>query len=289
MNHQRQLLARAAKQQVVNIRRSEGIALNAPICIYELCQKLGVRVRFVDISMEGMYFQDAEPLIFISALRPFQRRAFTCAHELGHHVFGHGATIDHLTEEAEQAKDFHPNEFLADSFAGFMLMPILGIRKAFSSRGWKAHSATPEQFYIVACNFGVGYRTLITHMAYSLGEIDNAKAKELSRFEPKTIREKFFGRSSTSSLIVVDENWLMPTIDVEVGTEIILPTNSELSKKSIELIDKNRKGDVYKAVHPGIIRVFNPGTSWAAFIRVSRNQFIGLSQYRHLEEVIEDE
>ncbi len=249
---------------------------------------MNVRVRFVDISMEGMYFQDADPLIFISALRPFPRRAFTCAHELGHHVFGHGSTIDHLVEEAEREHFFQPDEFLVDSFAGFMLMPILGIRKAFSSRGWNPRTATPEQFFTVACNFGVGYRTLITHMAYSLMEIDGVKAHELLRFRPKSIREKILGRLSDSSLMVVDDKWLMPTIDVEVGTEILFEGAVEVGKKCIEPIEEGRRF-VFKATHPGIIRVFRPDSEWAAFIRVSRNQFIGLSQYRHLEEVDEDE
>ena len=250
---------------------------------------MNVRVRIVDISMKGNYFQDAEPLIFISVLRPFPRRAFTCAHELGHHVFGHGSTIDHLTEEAELEKIFQPDEFLVDSFAGFMLMPILGVRKAFSSRGWNAKTATPEQFFTVACNFGVGYGTLITHMTYSLGEIDKVKAKELLRFGPKAIREKVLGYSSDSSLVIVDENWLMPTVDVEVGTDILLPSEVQVTDKCVELIGKTDEGYIYRAVHPGIDRLFRPSANWAAFIRVSREQFVGLSQYRHLEEINEDE
>jgi Zn-dependent peptidase ImmA (M78 family) len=60
-----------------------------------------VAVRFNDINMEGMYQRGAPPRIHVSARRPLPRRAYNCAHELGHHVFGHGSSIDELREDAK--------------------------------------------------------------------------------------------------------------------------------------------------------------------------------------------
>ncbi|MFB8788907.1 MAG: ImmA/IrrE family metallo-endopeptidase [Potamolinea sp.] len=288
MRNQRQVLAQQAQQKAIDVRRKAGFDHKSPLCIYSLCDKLNVRVKFVDISMEGIYLREAESVILLSALRPFPRRTFTCAHELGHHVFGHGSTIDELIEDSENSKAFQAEEFLADSFAGFLLMPVLGVRKAFVSRGWDAASATPEQIFTVACSFGVGYETLITHMAYSLKMISPLRVNLLLKTKPKTIRENVLGHPSTNSLIIADEHWSMPTIDAEVGSLLLLPTGAEAANDTITFEKNHLKGRLFKANRPGLVRVYCRDTGWAVFVRVSRYQFIGLSQYRHLEEM-EDE
>ncbi len=288
LRNQRQVLAQQAQQKAIDVRRKTDFDNKSPLCIYGLCDKLNVRVKFVDISMEGIYLQEAEPVILLSALRPLPRRIFTCAHELGHHVFGHGSTIDELLDEAQSSKAFQPEEFLANSFAGFLLMPILGVRKAFVSRGWDAASATPEQIFTVACNFGVGYETLITHMAYALKMISSSRASTLLKTKPKAIREKVLGRPSTDPLTIADAHWSMPTIDAEVGSLLLLPTGAEAANDTITIEENHPKGHLFKANRPGLVRVYCRDTGWAVFVRVSRYQFIGLSQYRHLEEV-EDE
>jgi Zn-dependent peptidase ImmA (M78 family) len=281
-------LAQQAQHKAIDMRRKAGFDNKSPLCIYGLCDKLNVRVKFVDISMEGIYLREADPVILLSALRPFPRRTFSCAHELGHHVFGHGSTIDELIEDSENSKAFQPEEFLADSFAGFLLMPILGVRKAFVSRGWEVASATPEQIFTVACSFGVGYETLITHMAYVLKMIPPPTASLLLKTKPKTIRGNVLGHPSTNSLIIADEHWSMPTIDAEVGSLLLLPTGAEAANDTITFEKNHLKGHLFKANRPGLVRVYCRDTEWAVFVRVSRYQFIGLSQYRHLEEM-EDE
>jgi len=126
----KQLLAQKAMQKSIEIRTQLGFALNSPICIYDLCDKLKVKVRFVDIDMEGVYIKGEEPTILLSSLRPLSRRNFTCAHELGHHIFEHGSTIDELQEGLDEFKTFSPDEFLVDTFAGFLFMPTLSCAKS---------------------------------------------------------------------------------------------------------------------------------------------------------------
>src|SRR3546814_6969436 len=50
----------------------------------------------------GMYQRAPPPRIHLSARRPLPRRAYNCAHELGHHVFAHGSSIDELREDAKE-------------------------------------------------------------------------------------------------------------------------------------------------------------------------------------------
>ena len=82
----RRAIARQAMAAALRTRLSLGYGLEHAVCVYDLAEKLGVEVRFLDVpSMEGMYSSASSPTIIVSSLRPFGRRAFNCAHELGHH------------------------------------------------------------------------------------------------------------------------------------------------------------------------------------------------------------
>lgn len=286
MKREKQTLAQEAMHKSIEVRTQTGFDLKSPICIYGLCDQLNVRVKFVDISsMEGMYYKEEKPRILLSALRPFPRRTFTCAHELGHYIFGHGLKVDELIEDSKTSKTFNPDEFLVDSFASFLLMPTLGVRKAFVDRGWDVTCATPIQIFTIACNFGVGYETLIYHMTYALKMLDRIQASLLLKVKPKTLREQILGYSSSEPLIIADEHWSIPTIDAEVGSQLLLPSTAEAAANQIITVkQKYRNGCLFLANRPGIVRVYCRDTKWAVFVRVSRHQFVGLSQYRHLEE-----
>lgn len=288
MSNQRQVLAQTAMHKSIYVRNQVGLALNNPICIYDLCDKLKVKVRFVDISMEGMYFKGEEPKIFLSALRSPPRRNFTCTHELGHHIFDHGSTVDELIEDSNKLRTFNSEEFLVDCFAGFLLMPILAVRKAFVSREWDIASATPVQIFTIASSFGVGYKTLIDHMTYALKMLGHSQAALLLKSTPKSIRQEILGYVSKDLLIVADIRWSLPTLDAEVGNWLLLPNMAEATNDTISMQEDHPKGRLFRVNRPGIVRVYCPDNKWAVFIRVSRHQFVGLSRYRHLEEV-EDE
>jgi hypothetical protein len=257
----------------------------SPICIYELCDELKVQVRFVDINMEGAYVANTKPLILISALRPLPRRNFTCAHELGHHIFEHSSTVDELMKDREKVGGSDPNEFLVDCFAGFLLMPTLCVRKAFVSRGWSPKQATPVQIYTIACSLGVGYETVLNHMAYTLGMISDSGLGTMLKRSLPSIRNEILGSPLSDPLIVADEKWLLPTIDVEVGTHLLLPTHATGNDKLLSIERDLPTGRLFRADRPGIERVHCSNSNWAVFVRISRYQFKGLSRYRHFEEV----
>jgi IrrE N-terminal-like domain len=272
-----------ALQKSIDVRNNAKLDLRAPLDVYTLCERLRIKVRFVGISMEGMYKRGSPPNILISALRPQPRRAFTCAHELGHHVFGHGSTIDELVDESAKAP-FLPDEFLVQAFAGFLLMPPLGVRRAFTQRGWAAADATPAQLYVVACSFGVGFTTMVSHLAYSLDMLDRSRVPELLRIPLARVRRDLLGTASSNPLIVVDDHWALPTVDAEVGTQIILPPGVMADGDLVASRADTAMGGLYEAVRPGIMRATKPASDWAVFVRVSRHQYKGLSQYRHLED-----
>ena len=284
----RRALATQAMQAATATRAKANLDQAGPICIYGLCETLGIVVRFNNFNMEGMYQRGLPPRIHLSARRPLPRRTYNCAHELGHHVFGHGSSIDELREDAKAQPWEDPKEFLADTFAGFILMPIIGLRRAFSVRGWTPDTATPTQIFTVACEFGVGYATLLTHLSAGVNLLPRSRAAALRRVKPKALRMSILGAFATEPLIVADHHRTATTLDAEVKTLLLLPVGAEVEGSGLAFERDLAAGRLFRAVKPGIFRA--GAGEWAVFVRVAPVQqnepygYVGLAKYRHLEE-----
>jgi Zn-dependent peptidase ImmA (M78 family) len=280
----RRTLATQAMQAAIAIRAKAKLNQHGPICIYSLCEKLGVTVRFNNINMEGMYQRGAPPRIHLSARRPLPRRAYNCAHELGHHVFGHGSSIDELREAAKDHPWEDPKEFLADTFAGFALMPIMGLRCAFAARGWTPETATAAQMFTIACDFGVGYGTLLTHLSAGVNMISVARAAALQRVTPNALRADILGALTPEPLVVADRHRTGATLDAEVKTLLVLPPGTETTGDRLVRERDLANGRLFRAVRSGIIQASTDSGAWAVFVRIAPEAYVGLAQYRHLED-----
>jgi Zn-dependent peptidase ImmA (M78 family) len=280
----RRALATQAMQAAIETRAKAKLDQHSPVCIYGLCETLGVTVRFNDINMEGMYQRGTPPRIHLSARRPLVRRAYNCAHELGHHVFGHGTTIDELREDAKEHPWEDPREFLADIFAGFTLMPIIGLRRAFTARSWTPEAATPIQMFTIACDFGVGYGTLLTHLSAGVNMISRRRAAALQRVTPKAIRAEILGAITPEPLIVADHHRAGPTIDAEVNSLLLLPRGASVTGDRLVHERDLVTGRLFRAVRAGIVQASADAHGWATFVRVASEGYVGLAKYRHLED-----
>jgi Zn-dependent peptidase ImmA (M78 family) len=278
-------LARKAYKSAIQERRNAGINPASSICVFDLIYERGVEIRFQNISsMEGLYYNDGKPLILVSSCRPRGRVAFTCAHEYGHHVFGHGNRIDEVLD-SKLEKRWEPDEFLADCFAGFLLMPKLAICNAFSSRGWDIEHCTPEQAFIISGYMGTGYHSLLTHMYSSLRIMSRLQFEMLTSVTPKSLKSKLTGFEYTGEVVVFDRNWEQKAIDLCIGDILIAPNKSIIEGACIEFVNTCPTGLVYKAFAQGLDRIQDEEGRWASHIRVSRTFFEGLVQYRHFPEV----
>ena len=283
-------LVQEALDKSLEVREEVGIPFGVPLNVFDLCERLApkVRVRLADYSMEGCYFRSDRPLIEISALRPIGRRVFNAAHELGHHMFGHGSRIDELQDEDRPEPQDDPEEILANAFARSLLMPRIGLRRAFTAKGWSIKNPTAEQVFVVACQFGVGYLTLVNHLAYGLGEINRSQATSLTRVRLPAIRRSLLGSAGSDRLWVGDQHYSMPFLDTEVGTTLLLPLGSRPEFPHLEHLADITGGAIYQAVRPGMTRVEAAG-GWAVVVRISRYQYSGWSTNRHLELIGDDD
>jgi Zn-dependent peptidase ImmA (M78 family) len=289
MTMDRKHLARTAIHKALEARKSLGIALTEPVCAYTVADQLGLDVWFADIpSMEGIYSAGSRTVI-VSALRPPGRQAFTCAHEIGHHLHGHGVQYDEWIEHRTGARRFDPNEFVADCFAGEMLMPKLVVSRGFALRGWNPVASEPVAFYVIASWVGVGYATLITHMRATLNMLSADRAEELLKYRTQIpeLRKQLIGRECLDNLIAVDQHWYGRSIDAQVSELILLPKLTRLEGSCGTIIEENDRGTLVMASTPGIGRCLHPGSGWCAYMRVSRKNYVGRARYRFEEEVLD--
>jgi Zn-dependent peptidase ImmA (M78 family) len=265
------------------------------LCIYDAAENLSMEVRFVDIpSMEGMYVRNSgsnsQPIILVSALRPAGRQVSTTAHELGHHVFGHGTRIDEYIADADEQREGNTldcEEMIANMFAGFFLMPKAAVEHGFAARACAPVSATPRQVFAVAGWLGVGYGTLIHHMRSSLGMLSVGEAKRLLSIQPKRIRQEILGTTTMSDCFLIDHAWTGRPLDLQVGDAAIVSAGLEIEGSCLSLGPTTSEGlRVVEAVTTGLGRLVD--STWATFARVRPRGFVGRSIFRHLESA-EDE
>jgi Zn-dependent peptidase ImmA (M78 family) len=288
MTPERRRLALRAASAALRLRQKARIASDQPCNVFDLAVELGVEVRLAALpSAEGIY-SPGKPVIIVSSLRPPGRQAFTCAHELGHHVYGHGEQFDELVEERRKTRTHDPKEFEADCFASALLMPKTALLKGLAARGWNARNLSPEQVYRLASWLGVGYMTLIGNMNWAVALLDREHAAALEKVKIPQIRKLILGRECKQHLVVVDDCWTGRAIDAQVDDLILLPPTAVVEGAVVEPVCSGPKGCLVRAALPGVGRASISDSGWAQYLRVSRKQFAGLARFRHLEET-EDE
>lgn len=270
------------------VRQHFDLDMFQPINVFDACIELGITVTFVNINMEGMYIKKngRRPTILLSNQRPIPRRFYTCAHELGHHVFNHGTKIDGLNEQTSGSSHYDHDELLVDTFAGALLMPVAGVQAEFVKRNWNIKNATPIQFYIVCSVFGTGYQSLITHCKFNK-LISVAKADSLLTLTPSKILEGIFpSHSNNSHFKIIDSESELSTIDLEVSNYIFLPKEAVIEGDHLQFRQETYAGTAYSAVKPGIVRVTSSDGSINSYVRIQNFQYSGHAEYRHLEDSI---
>ena len=275
-----------AMDAALHLRDTLGLGFRGTLSPFDICERLGLSVRLVEVaSLEGMYIATglSKPTILVSTLRPAGRRSFTCAHELGHYVFGDGSTTDEAkTETSENRRS--DKEWRADSFAGHLLMPKLAVARSFTARNLKAEHADPSEVFSVACEFGVGYTTMVYHLGLALALVSRARMQSLLRVSVAQIKERLIGKATKEQLIVADLQSRAATLDAETGTLVLLPSGAIVDTSGLEPVMEVAKGRLFQAINQGIHRVSVPGVDWAVLLRVSRAQYTGLARFRHIED-----
>lgn len=263
------------------MRADLGVGPADSLCPFDAALALGLIVQFAALpSLEGMYDAEKQAIV-VGSQRPSGRRRFTCAHELGHHVFGHGTRLDQLhTADNEE-------EYLADSFAAAFLMPKTAIDAALSRRGWAQQPLTDKMIFIVSRDLGVGYTTLVNHMALVLRYIPFAQKSKFEARDLTQVRKSIAGFAVPRDLFLVDDHWGTRPLDVEVGDILLVPENVVVTSPRL-LQHANAPRSHWVAQRPGRVTITLP-SSRCIDVRISREDYAGRAKNRHLEQADDDD
>jgi len=284
----RKRLTLQAASQAQIVRAKCKIKRGAAIDPISVAEALGCEVRFMALpSLEGLYSPTPRPVIVLGSERPAGRRAYTCAHEIGHNEFKHGARIDEFVNYSTPETD-DPDEFIANMFAAFLLMPKSIIQKALKERQIQPQRIEPMQIFRMASHLNVGYGTLINHMTWTLNLLGRRQCKNLLRTQPKKLKAQF-GGSPQGEVILVDGLWWDRTVDLEIGDILAFHDDASLDETSrltfVGMVDGMK---TYRAVARGYTRAFDEHEDWAANIRIASKHYEGLARFRFYSDPEEE-
>ena len=137
-------------------------------------------------------------------------------------------------------------------------------------------TVSASEIFSMACQFGVGYDTLVNHLALGAKLISPERAKELGRVTPKQIRAQLLGRDVAEPLVIVDGQWSAATVDLEVGTYVLLPAAMVPENGNLAPCGELGRATLFQAARPGLVRLTDAARQKSVFARISRFQFVGL-------------
>lgn len=276
--NRRQLQLRAIRE-ATRLRAQLSLEASDTLCPYDVALRIGLAVQFMAApSLEGVYNADEPQTIIIGSQRPAGRRRFTCGHEIGHHVFGHGTRFDQLDSTAEDSEE----EYLANSFSAALLMPKTVVDAALLRRGWTHEPLTGEMVFTISQDLGVGYTTLVNHMSIVLRYVTFGQKATLEARDLRAIRKTIAGFGVPRDVFPVDDGWGSRPVDVDTGDVLILPEGARLAGDSVLREIEFPRWHIL-AAHAGITKL-RLASGRELEVRVSREDYTGRAQYRHLDE-----
>lgn len=279
-------LARESMLQALRIRRDHNIDRKQPLNPIDLAEQMDIEVRFCNIpTLEGLYIKENPPHILLPSDRPMGRQMHACAHEIGHHVFGHGTQTDAcIQNNILDRTPIIPEELAANIFAANLIMPRAVVLAAFNNRGWSsAEHPRPEEAYTVACSLGISYTGLLSHMAHGINILQQSTSNELGKIPLPNIRAEILGHPCSERLIPIDLHWSNIAVDLWVGDHIYVAPNASIENEDLIIPEEiTTSGRVFTAHKPGITRLALDDRD--IYIRVCRAKYEGLASHRFWED-----
>lgn len=227
-------------------RRRLGLPLERRVDIFAVIEAEGVWLMFQPLrELYGFYRRIGDVAgIVINSNHPTSLQRYTAAHEFGHHVLGHGYSLDEIRNvdgargvgEAHEFEDALATRSSADvgdplpeaaaqAFAGTFLMPIQVVNRMLLDRGFdRDHPELgPPDIYDLSLGLGASYEATVTQLAV-LEKIAWADTRRL-RLPPIEIKTIVAGRRPDDARADV---WLVHQTNSErelllrIGDEVVL-------------------------------------------------------------------
>ncbi|WP_405940589.1 ImmA/IrrE family metallo-endopeptidase [Streptomyces sp. NBC_00207] len=216
-----------AAMSAVKAHRDLGADRNAYIDVYAALFRAGVVGMARPMPrLFGVYAspQDNGPAVLLNASLDIVAQRHTAAHELGHHLSGHGTALDEELDRARRWGDgsWPDEEKLAEAFAAWFLMPLPAVQAALTRIGI-GHPRVPEHAYRVARWLGTSYAGTVNHL-HRLRLVTRAQKAEWLRVKPAAIKANLAGGAAPGKahVHVIDTGAHGATVRVDAGDLIVL-------------------------------------------------------------------
>lgn len=228
----RVMLRREAQAYALRKRLELGIPLDATVDVYDAIRRERLWLLFEPLGAAfGIYQrhgQAAGTVINVKVHQALQR--YTAAHELGHHVLGHGAAVDperHITRWA----DLSQTELAAQLFAAEFLMPDAAVNGAAARIGLMPGHVDAVSAYQLSLRLRTSYAATITRLV-DLEWIGFPSAQRLRDISPKEIKQRLLGRTLDDSrsdvwVIAEAEQVARSPLWAHVGDELVLTLDED--------------------------------------------------------------
>ncbi len=175
----------AAQRQL----RKIGASYEDPIDVFGEIERYPLWLLFEPLDkLYGIYMREGQASgVQLHSGHPVALQRFTAAHELGHHVLGHGTSIDSVDSIMGYSQSRQEHE--AQSFAAHFLMPLQLINRLLRRIGLdrKAEGLTPVQAYQLSTMADTSYRAMVGQLM-TLGKITRAQAAEWRKLRPVDLK-----------------------------------------------------------------------------------------------------
>lgn len=169
-----------------------GVDVSRSVDVFDAIERAGLVLAFFPLEKaSGAYVaeRDGHPGVLVNSLHPLSRQRYTAAHELGHHVMGHGTLVDPdqpLHRTAQRGASRQEKE--AEAFAGWFLMPKPLVERQLTDMGIQ-RPQEPEELYELALRLGASYEATAWHLV-DLKRYSPVQARAMLATKPRQVKLK---------------------------------------------------------------------------------------------------
>ena len=237
---------RAGSLEAQRARVRFGVGDVRRVEVFSIIEDQGVWLMFQRLDRLYGFYRRMEEVagIAINAHHPPSLQRFTAAHELGHHLLGHGFSLDEVqaidgATGVEETRDFDEalaarssvdvgnplEEAAAQAFAATFLMPIQTVNRALLDAGFDPDrpDIDAQDVYRLSLGFGTSYEATVTQLAV-LEKISWSRARAL-RLPPIKIKTALAGRrpdDSRADVWLIDDTIGEHRLRLRISDEIVL-------------------------------------------------------------------
>ena len=203
--------------------------------IFEQIDTAGIWLMFQPLrKLYGFYQRIGDVAgIVINSGHPTTLQRYTAAHEYGHHVLGHTASLDSHEEIAGTPPDNDNvlQEIAAQAFAGALLMPLHLVHRVARELEVDLHRCEPRDVYSLSLRFGVSYLAMRTQLrTYKLVTPEEYVQLDL---QPLRIKELIGGGQPPddhrAELWLLDRLGVTDSLPLQVADEVIVRVDENRS------------------------------------------------------------